>query len=200
MEPIGHASLCLEQLREAACGAKPSSLPKSGAAAFLHAMAELEPILGLPLGEISLARLLAQLFAVTEKFNMEAQPQLLLLQKTMLVAEGVGRRLCPDVNMWELARPLIEDWMLEHMGPEARIRDAADSMLDLVERLPFSILEMEESLSRAARHGIRVDPSSLNALAGSRGRGGSSAKIRLPCGGAKTFSTFSQFFNVFKPF
>ena len=49
-----------------------------------------EPILGLPLGEISLARLLAQLFGITEKFQMEAQPQLLLLQKTMLVAEGLG--------------------------------------------------------------------------------------------------------------
>ncbi|MGB0632066.1 MAG: 2-polyprenylphenol 6-hydroxylase [Alphaproteobacteria bacterium] len=131
-----------------------------------------EPILGLPLGEISLARLLAQLFAVTEKFNMEAQPQLLLLQKTMLVAEGVGRQLCPDVNMWELARPLIEDWMLEHMGAEARIRDAANTMLDVVERLPYLITEMEESLGHAARHGIRVDPASLEALAGGRGRGG----------------------------
>lgn len=132
-----------------------------------------EPILGLPLGEISLARLLAQLFAITEKFKMEAQPQLLLLQKTMLVAEGVGRRLCPDVNMWELARPLIEDWMLENMGPEARIREAADSMLDVVERLPYLISEMEESLGHAARHGIRVDPASLEALAGGgRRRGG----------------------------
>ncbi|MEE2996742.1 MAG: 2-polyprenylphenol 6-hydroxylase [Pseudomonadota bacterium] len=128
-----------------------------------------EPILGLPLGEISLARLLAQLFAVTEKFNMEAQPQLLLLQKTMLVAEGVGRRLCPDVNMWELARPLIEDWMLQHMGPEARIRDAADSMLDIVERLPHLVTDMEESIGHTARHGIRVDPASLDALAGRRG-------------------------------
>src|SRR5690606_20986461 len=64
-----------------------------------------EPILGLPLRDISLARLLAQLFQVTERFRMEAQPQLLLLQKTMLVAEGVGRRVYPDPNMWELARP-----------------------------------------------------------------------------------------------
>ena len=131
-----------------------------------------EPILGLPLGEISLARLLAQLFAITEKFKMEAQPQLLLLQKTMLFAEGVGRRLCPDVNMWELARPLIEDWMLENMGPEARIRDAADSMLDVVERLPYLISEMEESLGHAAKHGIRIDPASLDALAGGGGRRG----------------------------
>ena len=131
-----------------------------------------EPILGLPLGQISLARLLAQLFSVTEKFKMEAQPQLLLLQKTMLVAEGVGRRLCPDVNMWELARPLIEDWMREHMGPDEQIREAANSMLDVVERLPYLISEMEETLGNTARHGIRVDPASLEALAGGGRRPG----------------------------
>tara|TARA_Y100001970_G_scaffold288578_1_gene416318 strand:- start:10601 stop:12118 length:1518 start_codon:yes stop_codon:yes gene_type:complete len=129
-----------------------------------------EPILGLPLGDISLARLLAQLFAVAEKFQMEVQPQLLLLQKTMLVAEGVGRQLCPKVNMWELARPLIEDWMIEHMGPEARIRDATNSMLDILERLPYAISEMEGSLNRATRYGIQIDPSSLESLGKGRKR------------------------------
>ena len=129
-----------------------------------------EPILGLPLGEISLARLLAQLFAITEKFKMEAQPQLLLLQKTMLVAEGVGRRLCPDVNMWELAQPLIQKWMITHMAPEARIRETTNSMLDIFERVPFLIKEVEETLSRASKYGIQVDPSSLKALPGVRRR------------------------------
>ena len=60
-----------------------------------------EPILGRPLHEISIARLLAQLFQVTEQFEMETQPQLLLLQKTMVLIEGVGRRLDPTVNIWE---------------------------------------------------------------------------------------------------
>src|SRR5215469_14858536 len=59
-----------------------------------------EPILGRPINEISLGRLLAQLFQVTEQFQMETQPQLLLLQKTMVLAEGVGRLLDPSVNMW----------------------------------------------------------------------------------------------------
>ena len=68
-----------------------------------------EPILGRPLQEISVARLLAQLFEITEQFDMETQPQLLLLQKTMVVIEGVGRRLDPEINIWTLARPLIED-------------------------------------------------------------------------------------------
>lgn len=132
-----------------------------------------EPILGLPLSEISLARLLAQLFAVTEKFKMQAQPQLLLLQKTMLVAEGAGRQLYPDINMWELARPLIEDWMIEHMGPEARMREAAEDMLDTLERLPQLIADMEESIGSAARDGLRLDPATLESFVQGQRRGGS---------------------------
>ncbi len=95
-----------------------------------------EPILGLPLGEISLARLLSQLFAVTRRFDMQTQPQLLLLQKTMLVAEGVGRSLCPGVNMWELARPLVDSWMRSATAPEARMRETVDGLLDALERFP----------------------------------------------------------------
>jgi len=131
-----------------------------------------EPILGLPLSDISLAKLLAQLFAVTEKFKMQAQPQLLLLQKTMLVAEGAGRQLYPDINMWELARPLIEDWMIENMGPEARMREAADDILGTLERLPQLIADMEESIGSAARDGLLIDPASLETFARSQRRGG----------------------------
>jgi ubiquinone biosynthesis protein len=95
-----------------------------------------EPILGKPLHEISLARLLAHLFQLTATFEMEAQPQLLLLQKTMLIAEGVGRTLDPDVNMWSLARPLIEDWVIANRGPDARIRDVVSGAVGQLERLP----------------------------------------------------------------
>ncbi|HJQ58181.1 MAG TPA: 2-polyprenylphenol 6-hydroxylase, partial [Vineibacter sp.] len=80
-----------------------------------------EPIFGKPSNQISIARLLAQLLRVTEQFEMEAQPQLLLLQKTMLMAEGMGTKLNPEVNIWELARPLIEDWMRTHFGARARL-------------------------------------------------------------------------------
>src|ERR1700732_4386393 len=81
-----------------------------------------EPIMGRKLQDISLARLLAQLFRVTEQFEMETQPQLLLLQKTMVQVEGLGRRLDPEVNIWALARPLIEAWMRDNRGPEAKLR------------------------------------------------------------------------------
>ncbi|KZD12896.1 2-polyprenylphenol 6-hydroxylase [Oceanibaculum pacificum] len=123
------------------------------------------PILGRPLHEISVARLLAQLFQVTEAFQMETQPQLLLLQKTMLVAEGVGRRLNPRLNMWELARPLIERWMREHRGPEARIRQAALDIGHVVERLPALLGQMERAADRLADPaGVKLHPDTAAAL------------------------------------
>ena len=76
-----------------------------------------EPIFGRPLNEISFAQLLAQLFQLTESFDMAVQPQLLLLQKNMLMAEGVSRRLEPSLNIWFLAQPLIEQWMSRNRGP-----------------------------------------------------------------------------------
>lgn len=133
-----------------------------------------EPIMGLPLHDISLARLLAQLFEVARRFHMETQPQLLLLQKTMLVAEGVGRGLQPDVNMWELARPLIEDWMRDAMGPEARIRDAFGDLARGLERLPTLMAGVEETVDAVARGGVRLHPDSLAALTGARKRRGGS--------------------------
>jgi len=103
-----------------------------------------EPILGRPIAEISLGRLLAQLFQITEQFQMETQPQLLLLQKTMVLAEGIGRLLDPSVNMWSLARPLIEEWMRENRGPEARLRDAAADVVAVLERLPSFVRDIEK--------------------------------------------------------
>ena len=131
-----------------------------------------EPILGLPLKDISLARLLAQLFQVTARFKMETQPQLLLLQKTMLVAEGVSRRLYPEASMWELARPLIEDWMQDGMGPEAQIRDAMDDLARGLERLPGLIADMESSVATLTRGGLKLHPDSVRALAAARREGG----------------------------
>ncbi len=125
-----------------------------------------EPILGLPLEKISLARLLAQLFQVTEQFAMETQPQLLLLQKTMLVAEGVSRKLDPEVNMWLLAQPLIEDWMRENRGPQARLRDAAETALTQLERLPVLLDRFDVASKMIEEGGMRLHPESEAALRG----------------------------------
>jgi ubiquinone biosynthesis protein len=127
-----------------------------------------EPIMGLPLHEISLARLLAQLFEVTEQFQMETQPQLLLLQKSMLVCEGVGRLLNPQVNMWALARPLIEEWMYQNRGVEARARTAVEAALARIEELPNFIANLEKSAAMLAEGGMRLHPDTLAALSGNR--------------------------------
>jgi ubiquinone biosynthesis protein len=109
-----------------------------------------EPIMDKPLHEISVARLLGMLFQVTETFEMETQPQLLLLQKTMLVTEGVGRRLNPNLNMWSLARPLIEEWMRRNRGPEARLQQAMRNAVDVVEKLPRVLNRLDLLMERLA--------------------------------------------------
>jgi ubiquinone biosynthesis protein len=113
-----------------------------------------EPIFDRPQNEISIARLLAQLFRVTETFEMETQPQLLLLQKTMLVAEGVGRTLAPQSNMWSLAGPLIEQWERDYFGPEARIAIALDEMAQGLSRLPKLVSDIEKSAQIIAQGGM----------------------------------------------
>lgn len=80
-----------------------------------------EPIMGKAIKDISIGNLLAQLFKITEEFGMETQPQLLLLQKTMVVVEGIGQSLDKDINMWQLAEPWIKKWSAKNLSPEARI-------------------------------------------------------------------------------
>lgn len=124
-----------------------------------------EPLLNKPLNEISVGRLLAQLFAVTERFEMEVQPQLLLLQKSMLTAEGVGRTLNPAINMWELARPLIEAWMRENRGPEAQVIDALTAAGTTLRRLPALVREAERVTGALASGGLKLHPDTVRAFA-----------------------------------
>ncbi len=116
-----------------------------------------EPIFDRPPSEISIARLLAQLFQVSERFDMEAQPELLLLQKTMLLAEGVGRRLAPELNMWQLALPLVEEWMREHRGPEARLAEMTADVIHAATRLPKAVEAIEQAATRIADGEVKLD-------------------------------------------
>ena len=125
-----------------------------------------EPIMGKPIAEISIARLLGQLFQITETFEMEAQPQLLLLQKSMLLAEGVGRRLAPEVNMWELSRPLIEQWMRERFGPEGKVVDVVTGTLTSLEKLPRIIERVDTVTAELARDGLKLHPDTARTLRG----------------------------------
>jgi ubiquinone biosynthesis protein len=106
---------------------------------------------------------------VTETFEMETQPQLLLLQKTMLVAEGVGRRLAPQANMWVLAQPMIERWKTEYFGPEARLVAAAEEVVQGLQRLPRLVSNIERSAEIIARGGVRIDPEAYARAAELRG-------------------------------
>jgi ubiquinone biosynthesis protein len=90
-----------------------------------------EPILDLPADKISMARLLTQLFEVTEQFNMVTQPRLLLLQKTMVVVEGVARTLNPHLNMWVAAEPVVRQWIERKLGPIGKIEEMTDGTVAL---------------------------------------------------------------------
>jgi len=82
-----------------------------------------EPIFGVDASRISMARLLAHLFEVTEQFGMETRTELILLQRTMVVVEGVARSLDPHLNMWAVARPVVESYIRDSIGPQALLRD-----------------------------------------------------------------------------
>ena len=123
-----------------------------------------EPILGKPLAEISLARLLAQLFRVTEQFGMPTQPQLLLLQKTMLVTEGIGRSLAPDINMWQLAQPLVEEWAMINLSPPARLYDGARHAAEIARRLPDLAAKAAAIVDETAASGFRLHRDTVDEL------------------------------------
>ena len=127
-----------------------------------------EPIFGRPMNEISIGRLLGHLFTVTETFGMETQPQLLLLQKTMITAEGIGRHLASDVNMWTLARPLIEGWIRETLGPEARLRQLATDIASSFEKIPRLIAHSEKTAAMFGHGGLKLHPETVAELTGRR--------------------------------
>jgi ubiquinone biosynthesis protein len=130
-----------------------------------------EPIFGKPLHEISFARLLGQLFQLSESFDMEVQPQLLLLQKNMMMAEGVSRSLRPELNTWTLAQPLIAEWMRENRGPEARVREGAESLLHIAWRLPETLERIETIVEDVQSGGLRLDAEAAPAFGGGRANG-----------------------------
>lgn len=126
-----------------------------------------EPIHGAVAEDISMARLLQQLLDMTELFDMPLQPQLIFLQRTMVVAEGVARSLNPSFNMWQAAEPVLRDWVAGHIGPAAHLRRAAkgiSSLGKLLGDLP-ELAERAEVLSKEISEarvvGVKLDKSSL---------------------------------------
>jgi ubiquinone biosynthesis protein len=127
-----------------------------------------EPIFGRTARDVSMAKLLAQLFDTTYRFDMRAQPQLILLQKTMVVVEGVSRGLDPDFDIWEAARPVVEKWMVAQIGPEARIREVTDgvnALGKLARDLPQLLRNAETLSAMLADGGMRLHPDTVRQIA-----------------------------------
>ncbi len=130
-----------------------------------------EPIHGRTAEEISMADLLGQLFAYTEVFDMETRPELILLQKSMVIVEGVARSLDPSLNMWVAAEPIAREWVEANLGLAGRLKDAGEGagvMGRLLSEAP-RLLEQAEStamaLAEMARGGIRLDEPTVKRLA-----------------------------------
>ena len=95
-----------------------------------------EPIFGQSIKDISGGNLLAQLFEITEKFNMPTQPPLLLLQKNMVVVEGVARKLYPETNIWDVSKPVLEGWLKSVKSPKASFDTALNTSAEIIKRIP----------------------------------------------------------------
>lgn len=120
-----------------------------------------EPIFNKPLSEISFAQVLIRLFDTARRFNMDVQPQLILLQKTLLNIEGLGRELYPDLDLWETAQPILREWMTERYGGRQAIRELRDQLPEVRDALR----ELPGIIKRVADGGDIGAGSSQKALA-----------------------------------
>ena len=115
-----------------------------------------EPMFQRPLAEISFGQLLLRLFQTARKFNMEIQPQLLLLEKTFLHIEGIGRQLYPQLDLWTTAKPFIERWLSEHLGTRALVEGFKKNLPYLAEHLPDLPQLAVKALTRVANGELNV--------------------------------------------
>ena len=115
-----------------------------------------EPTRGRPVSELSVGQMLDSLFAITREFDMQTQPHLLLLQKTMVMVEGLATLLHPRINMWEVAAPFVRDWIRDELGPEAAIADRLRKDAETLLRLPDLVRRIEEKFP--ARGGAPEPP------------------------------------------
>lgn len=151
--------------------------PHHSVEVFAQAMRAIgEPIHGRTADEISMADLLGQLFAYTDVFDMETRPELILLQKTMVVVEGVARALDPELNMWVAAEPIAKAWVEENLGVAGRLKEATDgagTVGKLLMDLPLVLQRAEGTalaLADMARSGVRLDDDSITRLARAQAR------------------------------
>ncbi|MXN66790.1 2-polyprenylphenol 6-hydroxylase [Stappia sp. GBMRC 2046] len=144
-----------------------------------------EPIQGHDASEISMARLLTQLLEVTELFNMHTQTQLIMLQKTMVVVEGVARTLNPHLDMWKTSEPVVRTWIEQNLGPAARLQDVASglsAMGRIAADLPIfadRLGRLSSDLEGMAQRGLRFDAQTAEAIGRAEARHSRSGRIAL---------------------
>jgi ubiquinone biosynthesis protein len=144
-----------------------------------------EPIHGHRASEISMGRLLGLLFEVTELFDMQTRPELVLLQKTMVVVEGVARRLDPEFDMWTTAEPVVREWMERQVGPAGRVAEAGEAIAALsrlVGQAPEFARRAErvsQELDAIARRGVRLHPETVEGIGHEVARYGRSGRVAL---------------------
>ena len=149
--------------------------PQHSVESFAQAIRAIgEPIHSRPAEDISMAKLLTLLFEVTGIFDMRTRPELLLLQKTMVVVEGVARSLDPKLDMWKTAEPVVREWVERHLGPAGRLEGAAEGASEF-RPLPRQRADAADAGVQSCRSARRHHPqragSGAGDRAGDRGRG-----------------------------
>ena len=127
-----------------------------------------EPIRGVPVKDISVGNMLDGLFAITREFDMPTQPHLLLLQKTMVMVEGVASTLDPEINMWEVSGPFVSEWLRDELGPEAVVANAFQRAIKAIGDLPDLLGRIEAAWPKP---GAAPPGPPLPAVEGGDGRG-----------------------------
>ena len=153
---------------------------------FAQAMRAIgEPIHGRPANEISMADLLGQLFAYTDVFDMQTRPELILLQKSMVIVAGVARSLDPELNLWTSAEPIAREWLEANLGLAGRLKDAgegAEIMTRVLAEVPRLLEQAErtaQSIAGMASSGFRLDEETITRLAAADARQRRPARIAL---------------------
>jgi ubiquinone biosynthesis protein len=138
--------------------------PETNVTAFETAIRSVcEPIFEKPLKDISFGQVLLGLFQTARRFNMEVQPQLVLLQKTLLNIEGLGRQLYPDLDLWETGKPYLESWMKERAGPKAVVKTIMQQAPDWIDKLPqipqlaYDVLQQSKQQNVIAQQLIELE-------------------------------------------
>jgi ubiquinone biosynthesis protein len=172
--------------------------PHHSVEVFAQAMRAIgEPIHGRTADEISMADLLGQLFAYTEVFDMETRPELILLQKSMVIVEGVARSLDPNLNLWVSAEPIAREWIEANLGVVGRLKDAGEGaevmgrVLAEVPRLLEQAERSAQSFALMASQGVRLDDQTIEKMAAAERRSRlKESMVMIPLVGVVTYFLF----------